>query len=211
MAADDAVALVGLAKRAGIGHRVADAVLDVIGSIPTSSEVGSNAPHARAAAIARQAAKSAATISGGAALVPGPFGMLTLLPDIIGVWRLQTQMVADIAATYGKTASLSKEQMLYCLFKHMVSQGLRDVVVRAGERYLVRRASLQLLEKLATTIGIKVTQRAMGKAIARYAPLVGAAGVAVYAFYDTKKVAMTAIELFRGEVVIEPERHDEAV
>ena len=211
MAADDAVALVGLAKRAGIGHRVADAVLDVIGSIPTSSEVGSNAPHARAAAIARQAAKSAATISGGAALVPGPFGMLTLLPDIIGVWRLQTQMVADIAATYGKTASLSKEQMLYCLFKHMVSQGLRDVVVRAGERYLVRRASLQLLEKLATTIGIKVTQRVMGKAIARYAPLVGAAGVAVYAFYDTKKVAMTAIELFRGEVVIEPERHDEAV
>ena len=211
MAADDAVALVGLAKRAGIGHRVADAVLDVIGSIPTSSEVGSNAPHARAAAIARQAAKSAATISGGAALVPGPFGMLTLLPDIIGVWRLQTQMVADIAATYGKTASLSKEQMLYCLFKHMVSQGLRDVVVRAGERYLVRRASLQLLEKLATTIGIKVTQRAMGKAIARYAPLVGAAGVAVYAFYDTKKVAMTAIELFRGEVVIEPDRHDAAV
>jgi hypothetical protein len=62
-----------------------------------------------------------------------------------------------------------------------------------------------MLQKLATTIGIKVTQRAMGKAIARYAPLVGAAGVAAYAFYDTKKVATTAIELFRGDVVLEPD------
>lgn len=210
MAADDEVELAGLAKRAGMGQRVADAILDVVGAIPKSSEVGSDAPHARAAALAKSAAKSAATISGGAALVPGPFGMLTLLPDIIGVWQVQAQMVADIAATYGKTASLTKEQMLYCLFRHMFSQGLRDVVVRAGERYLVRRASLQLLQKLATMIGIKVTQRAMGKTIARYAPLVGAAGVAAYAFYDTKKVAATATELFCGEIVFEPERRDES-
>jgi hypothetical protein len=50
----------------------------------------------------------------------------------------------------------------------------------------------------------------VGKAIARYAPLVGAAGVAVYAFYDTKKVAATAIELFSAEVVLEPESAVEA-
>jgi hypothetical protein len=129
--------------------------------------------------------------------------MLTLLPDIIGVWKVQAQMVADIAATYGKTATLTREHMLYCLFRHLLSQGLRDVVVRAGERFLVRRASLQVLQKLATLIGVKVTQRAMGKAVARYAPIVGAAGVAAYAFYDTKKVAKTAIELFGADVVIE--------
>lgn len=203
MASDSDVELVGLAKRAGIGQRVADAILDVVGAIPKSDEAGSETPHARAEALAIDAAKSAAAISGSAALVPGPFGMLTLQPDIIGVWRVQAQLVADIAATYGKTATLTKEQMLYCLFRHMFSQGLRDVVVRAGERYLVRRASLQLLQRLATMIGIKVTQRAMGKTIARYAPLLGAAGVAAYAFYDTKKVATTAIELFRGEVVLE--------
>jgi hypothetical protein len=69
----------------------------------------------------------------------------------------------------------------------------------------VRRASLQVLQKLATVIGIKVTQRAMGKALARYASIVGAAGVAAYAFYDTKKVAPTAIELFGADVVIEPD------
>lgn len=186
-----------------MGARVADAILDVVGTIPPSAEVGSETPHARAVALGHRASKSAATISGGAALVPGPAGMLTLLPDIIGVWKVQAQMVADIAATYGKTATLTREHMLYCLFRHLLSQGLRDVVVRAGERFLVRRASLQVLQKLAALIGVKVTQRAMGKAVARYAPIVGAAGVAAYAFYDTKKVAKTAIELFGADVVIE--------
>ena len=204
MAAGNALELVGRAKPAGIGSRVADAILDVVGAIPKSTEVGNEAPYARALMLGRRASKSAATISGGAALVPGPAGILTLLPDIVGVWKVQAQMVADIAAAYGKTATLTKEQMLFCLFKHMFSQGLRDVVVRSGERFLVRRASLHMLQKLATTIGIKVTQRIMGKAIARFAPLVGAAAVAAYAYYDTKKVAMTAIELFGSEIVLEP-------
>jgi len=201
--ADGTRTFLGHARPAGIGGRVADAILDVVGAIPKSSEAGSDGPHVRASLLAKRAAKSAATISGGAALVPGPAGLLTLLPDIIGVWKVQAQMVADIAASYGKTATLTKEQMLYCLFRHMVSQGLRDVVVRVGERYLVRRASLQVLQKLATVIGVKVTQRAMGKAIARYAPFIGAAGVAAYAMYDTRRVATTAIELFSGEVELE--------
>jgi hypothetical protein len=209
MSAKDALELSGLLTRTGVGTRVADAILDVVGAVPTSSEVGSETPHARALALGRRASKSAATISGGAALVPGPAGMLTLLPDIIGVWKVQAQMVADIAATYGKTATLTKEQMLYCLFRHLFSQGLRDVVVRAGERYLVRRASMQVLQKLSAAIGFKVTQHAMGKAIARYAPIVGAAGVAAYAFYDTKRVATTAIELFGASIVIEADGEDD--
>lgn len=203
MTAAGNLTVIGAAKQAGLGGSLSEAVLDMVGAIPRSSETGSDKPYARATELATKAAKSAATISGGAALVPGPAGMLTLLPDILGVWRVQAQLVADIAAIYGKSATLTKEQMLYCLFRHMLSQGLRDIVVRAGERFLVRRASIQLLQKLAAMIGVKVSQHVVGKAVARYAPVVGAAGVAAYAFYDTKKVAATAIELFRGEVVVE--------
>ncbi len=163
---DTAIELAGhageLAKRAGFGSRVADAVLDVVGAIPKSDELESQAPESRAAALAKTAAKTAAGISGSAAMVPGPLGVLSLLPDILGVWKVQAQMVADIAGSYGKTTTLTKEQMLYCLFRRMLSQGLRDVVVRTGERFLVRRASLRLLQTLAGKIGVKITQRAMG-------------------------------------------------
>ncbi|MDD2882643.1 MAG: hypothetical protein PHQ58_19655 [Rhodoferax sp.] len=131
--------------------------------------------------------------------------MITLLPDLVGVWKVQVQMVSDIAATYGKTGTLTQEQMVFCLFKHSAAQLLRDVIVREGGRYLVLPMSLRMMRSLATKIGIKVGQRSVGKAIARYAPLVGAMGVGAYAYYDTQKVADTAIALFSSEVVVRTE------
>ena len=111
-------------------------------------------------------------------------------------------MVSDIAATYGKTATLTKEHMVYCLFKHTASQLLRDVVMRSGERFLVRPVSLRMMQSLVAKISITVGQRTIGKTVARYAPVIGAIGVGGYAYYDTNKVAKTAIELFSKEVVV---------
>src|SRR4051812_3493273 len=114
-------------------------------------------------------------------------------------------MVADIAALHGKMATLTQEQMLYCLFKHTVSQGLRDFVVRAGERFVVRRATGRMLQAAAQRIGVKVTQRAATRGLSRWLPVVGALGVAAYAYYDTAQVANSAIELFSGDIDLEPE------
>ncbi len=136
-------------------------------------------------------------------MAPGPWGLLTLLPDLIAVWKRQSQLVADIAAVYCKTATLGKEQMLYCLFRHTAAHAFRDVVVRTGERYLVRHASVQLLQAVAAKIGIKVAERTAGKAAARFVPLLGATGVAGYAYYDTRKVGRSAIELFSREMQID--------
>jgi len=144
-------------------------------------------------------------ISGGLALPPGPWGWLTILPDLIAIWKLQSQMVADIAALYGKSATLSKEQMLYCLFKHAAAQAVRDLVVRVGERAIVRRATLKALQTAAERIGVKVTQRAVGTAVSRWIPILGAVGVGAYAYYDTAQVARTAMDLFGRPLQIEPE------
>jgi len=32
---------------------------------------------------------------------------MTILPDLFGIWRIQAQLVADIAAVYGKTGFLT--------------------------------------------------------------------------------------------------------
>lgn len=188
------------AKQSGFGDHVTDAIMKLVSKVPPSSEICSATPDARVRKLVRDAARTTAGISGGAALAPGPLGMLTLLPDLVGVWKVQAQMVADIAATYGKSATLTQEQMVYCLFKHSAAQLLRDIIVREGGRYLVLPVSLRMMRSLATKIGIQVGQRSVGKAIARYAPLVGALGVGAYAYYDTQKVADTAIELFGSEV-----------
>jgi hypothetical protein len=195
-------ALAKVATRAGLADRASDAIMKLISAVPSSSEVNSSAPHARAKLLARNAARVSASISGGAAMAPGPLGMLTILPDLIGVWKVQAQLVSDIAATYGKTASLTRQHMVYCLFKHSAAQLLRDVIVREGARYLVLPVTVQMMRALVAKIGISLGERTVGKVVARYAPVVGALGVGAYAYYDTKKVAETAIALFSSEIVV---------
>lgn len=179
--------------------RISQTILNLVAVIPASSEAASDVPLRRARALARSAARASAQVSGVAALAPGPLGLLSLLPDLLLVWKIQSQLVADIASAYGKTATLGREQMLFCLFKHSAAQAFRDVVFRSGERFLVRRASVHALQKIAATIGVRLSQRAMGKAVSRFLPLVGATAVAGYAYYDTNQVAATAIELFGSE------------
>ena len=143
----------------GIAARVNNAIFDMIAAIPPSMESKSDAPEVRVRALSEAAARSTAKISGLAALAPGPLGLMTLLPDLIAMWKIQSQLVADIAAVYGKTTALGKEQMLYCLFRHSASQMMRDIVYRAGERYLVHPASLRVMQKIIAAIGVKISQR----------------------------------------------------
>jgi hypothetical protein len=95
--------------------------------------------------------------------------------------------------------------MLYCLFKHVSAQLFRDVVVRVGERYLIRRASLAFIQSVAKALGVKVTQKIIGKGVARFVPLIGAVGVGAYAYFDTNQVAKTAIDLFSKDITLNPE------
>jgi len=185
--------------------RTTAAILELVSHIPRSEEVASPSPDLRVAILTSRASKKAAGISGAAALIPGPLGLFSLLPDLLAVWKVQRQLVADIAATYGKSSSLTGEQMLYCLFRHLLSHGVRDLAMRVGERIVFRRASIELLQRIAGHIGVRVTQRMIGRAFARYAPLVGAAGGAIYAYYDTRQVASAAKELFSRESVLAPD------
>ena len=149
--------------------------------------------------IAREAARNAALVSASLALPPGPLGMLTVLPDLFVIWKIQRQLVADIFALHGRTVELTRTHMLYCLFRHMASQVLRDVVVRAGERAIVRQLSSQALTSTLQSLGMSVAQRIAGTSVSRWVPLAGAAAVGAYAYWDTLQVARTARERARDD------------
>ena len=186
-------------------HKVGELILKAVLEIPTSNETRVEASQTRARALGRTAARQASLIAGSLALPPGVLGWLTLVPELIAVWRVQAQMVSDIAAVYGKSAYLGRDQMVYCLFKHVSAQLFRDLVVRVGERVVMRVASLGVIKTLAKTLGVKITQKMVGKGITRFVPLVGAVGVGAYAYLDTLQVAKTAMELFSSEITLETE------
>ena len=187
------------------------AILDFVSAIPTSAQDPSQRPDTQARALAQRAARRAAITAGSLALPPGPLGWLTILPELIAIWRLQGQLVSDIAAVYGKTATLGREQMLWCLFRHTAAQAFRDLVLRVGDRLLFRRMSFNVVERVARQIGVKITQRAVGKGVSRWLPVVGALGVSAYAYYDTQQVAGTAIEMFRSQIEVRDLADDEAI
>jgi hypothetical protein len=191
-----------------VASRIGDKILAAVGKVPTSSERKSRDPAEAARKTANTAARNAAAAAGTLALPPGPLGWLTILPELIAVWKIQAQMVADIAAFYGRKRVLTQEQMLYCLFKHTASQAVRDLVVRVGERAIVRRATVRALNSVAQRVGLTVTQRTLAKSASRWLPVVGALGVAAYAYYDTAQVARTAIDLYEREIEIDPIRED---
>lgn len=167
----------------------------IIADVPAPRTRQVEHPDRAAARIAKTAAKRAALVSGSLALPPGPFGLLTVLPDLLLIWQTQRQMVADIFAAYGRTAELSRTHMMYCLFRHAASHVLRDVAVRSGQRFIVQQLSSHALSTAASKIGAAVSTRVVGTATSRWIPLAGAALVSAYAYWDTLQVAKTAQRL----------------
>jgi hypothetical protein len=191
--------------RVDLLDRLIDVLTELTSRAPSSDETIAATPSARAQQLTLNAASQAAATSGALALPPGPVGMLTVLPDLLAVWHIQRQLVADIAACYGKSAELRREAMMYCLFRHAAAQVIRDLAMRLGHRMLLRRASVEMLERSLSRIGVVVSQRAVGRTISRWLPIAGAVGVGAYAFYDTVQVGRAAQDLFAADLMVEGE------
>jgi hypothetical protein len=187
------------AKREQAGE-IGNALLDLVSGIPESTQKPAADSYNRARRLTTTAALKAAGMSGLLALPPGPLGLLTILPDLVAFWRSQAQLVSDIAAVYGKTAYVTQQSMLSCLFRHAAAQGLRDVAIRVGQRVVIRRPSSGLSQALLRRVGLVIGQRVLGKGVARFIPFIGAAGVASYAYFDTRQVGHAAIEMFSRNI-----------
>lgn len=179
-----------------LAHRISRHLIELLSRVPETDEKLVGNSHARARTVASAAANKAALAAGTLALPPGPLGWLTIVPELVAIWRIQAQMVADISGAFGVNARLTREQMIYCLFRHAAAQAVRDLVVRVGGRLISQDVPLRVLERVAQAIGMRVTKRLVGGGISRWLPVIGAVGVGAYAWYDTRQVARTAIALF---------------
>lgn len=187
-----------------LSRRITDALLTLLARRPKSSLPIAADPKRAAQTLAGRAAKKAAAVSGGLALPVGPLGLLTVVPDLVVIWRLQQQLVVDIAAVYGRSDAVNQQTMIHCLFQHSSASIVKDLVARVGGRSLVRRASATLIRSVLKRIGLRLARLLLGKSVARLIPLVGAAAVAGYAYQDTIKVAASAIALFGRDLGEEP-------
>lgn len=128
-----------------------------------------------------------ALISGGASLIPGPWGMLAILPEIIAVCRNQIALIYDIGMAYGKRDVLTKE-LIVGIFLTALGESAISVIVIKGSKVLVRRASLRVFQKIVALLGGRITQRALKASISKWAPGIGAGAMALWSHHQTKQI-----------------------
>ncbi len=145
-----------------------------------------------------------AAISGGASLVPGPWGMVAVIPEIAAVIRNQLAMIYDIGMAYGKSKVLTKELLAGVLITAMgASAGA--MLFMQGNKVFVKRVALRVFQQIIALLAGKITQQALKSAISKWLPGVGAAAMAVWSNYLTRQVGKKAIEIFEKEIVLSEE------
>ena len=145
-----------------------------------------------------------AAISGGASLVPGPWGMVAVIPEIAAVIRNQLAMIYDVGMAYGKSKVLTKELLAGILITAMgASAG--SLLIMQGSKVLVKRVALRAFQRIIVMLAGKITQQALKSAISKWLPGVGAAAMAIWSNYLTRQVGKKAIEIFEKEIVLSEE------
>jgi hypothetical protein len=181
-----------------ISEKATGLLFEIITDIPGSLYTPIQNPDDKARLLAQRAAWKSATVSTSLSIPAGITGILTAIPDIAAIWKIQAQLVADIAASYGKLALLSREAMIWCLFRHSAAQLLRDIAVRTGSRIIVQKLSATAIKAILAKIGASISSKLLGKTLLRAIPAIGALGNGAYAFYDTLEVGKTAAAYFRA-------------
>lgn len=145
-----------------------------------------------------------AAISGGVGLVPGPWGMIAVIPEIAAVIRNQLAMIYDVGMAYGKSKILSKELLAGVLLTAMGSS-TGSLLVMHGSKILVKRVALRSFQKIVGFLAGKITQQALKSAISKWLPYIGSAAMAIWSNFLTRQVGKKATEIFEKEIVLSEE------
>ncbi len=145
-----------------------------------------------------------AAISGGVNLVPGPWGLVAIIPEITYVIRNQLAMIYDVGMAYGKSTVLNKELLAGVLLTAMGSSA-SSLLVMHGSKVLVKRVTLRVFQKIIVLLGGKITQFALKSAISKWFPIVGTAAMAVWSNLLTRQVGKKAIEIFEKDIELSEE------
>lgn len=154
--------------------------------------------------ITQKAALKTAGISATASLPGGFIGFVTILPELLMIFRIQGMLVKDIASIYGKEAQLTKELLLFSLFKNGSAHLFRKFVEESGVRILIRPATVRAFQAVLQKLGLTISRRILRKNLTRWVPIAGAALTGSFTYFDTLSVGKNAVEIFSKEIQVYP-------
>jgi uncharacterized protein (DUF697 family) len=186
-------------------QKVADGLKDLFGSVEQGQRAyykehpGERPVAGSAELVIAGYANKNALIAGAASMVPGPWGMLSIVPEIVLVVRNQLKMIYDLGVVYGKEDAMTRD-LLLGVFAYAMGSGALGLVSVKGSQVLVRRASLRIIQKIVQWLGGKITQRVLKQFLSRWVPIAGAVLMAVWARQSTMEIGHHAAELLQKDL-----------
>src|SRR5688572_28348222 len=157
---------------------------------PTSLEVGH---------LINDYAKMNFAISGSMSLIPGPFGLLSVVPELALITNNQISMIYDSGLAFGKEKQLTKDLLLGVTISAMGSSA-GGLLVMHGSKVVVKKSSVKVFQLVVKILAGKVTQKVAKSALGKFVPIFGAAALATWSAYTTKMIGKKAIEIFSKEI-----------
>lgn len=149
-----------------------------------------------------------AAIVGMLNIVPGPLGLITVIPEIILVVRNQLAMIYDISAAYQQDKVINKE-LLAGIFASSLGVRTLEFLTIQGGKVLVKRSSLRIFQQIMINLGTNITQKLVKQQITRFLPGIGTVLMATWAKYSTKTVGKKASEILSKNIQFTNESVDD--
>lgn len=128
--------------------------------------------------------------------------MAAVIPEIVLVVRNQVRMVYEIGVALGKEKMITKEILAGIVVSAMGNSAIA-LFTHHGGRYLVKRVSLRVFQRVVQMLAGRITQQVLKSAVAKWVPFVGAAVMAVWTRQTTEKIGRKAVKIFRKDIEVD--------
>lgn len=141
-----------------------------------------------------------AGIAGAMNIIPGPWGMTAVIPEIIIIIRNQLKMIYDIGIALGQPEYKLTKEVLLGIMTSATGTASTGMLTIHGGKVLVKRSSLRVMQKIIAMLGGRISQRMLKSVVSKWLPVVGAVAMAGWINYSTKKIGKIASHILINEI-----------
>ncbi len=155
----------------------------------------------------RKASRSAFLLSTGAGMPMGPIGLATIVPELIGLMKIQINLIYRIAKYYNQDAKMSATLILFILGNALGVVLKHAVAEKIGAQLAARSLSAEGTKKLSRKIGEKIGTEILQKAAGRWVPFVLAPVFGYFSLSMTRKVGREAEKALSQIIEVSASEH----
>jgi hypothetical protein len=150
--------------------------------------------------IIRHYSSKCARISIGATLIPGQWGIIQAVPEIVLGMKKQAEMIFDISAAYKKDRMMTPELLAGILLYSSAGESY-GLLTCTGKKYVINEKH-SLFEDALNKVAKKIAKQILRNTFVRWLPGIGTVSQALISGKVTRRIGATASEILSNEIEI---------